>query len=233
VHVHPATYGPENKKWNGNANECKEWFARHNDKPVLGPDEYAQFLVETAYVKSHPKFVGVALGAMKEVSLFARHKEYGYLMKGRLDLLRYCGGDTWLITDLKTTRDASKRAFSAEILKRRYHVQAAQYVRLLQYLVPTAKIIYALAAMEKGRFMKVNVHYLSYQAIDLGDKVVEANMDLLRACRIQNYWPEWPEMATQDRDKRDTQIDFIDLPDYVYQDKDILSGMTTATNDEE
>lgn len=223
VHIRPDTYGKENKPWHGGALECKKWLAEHTDKPVLTTEEFKQFVTETNYVRRHRHFS--LLGAHTELSCFARDRETGYLLKGRFDALQYFGGNLWIIYDVKTTRDASTRAFSAEILKRRYHVQAAQYRRILQRLVPDADIKFCFLAVEKGRFLKMNVKFLATQAMDLGDKVIDENMQLLRRCRISDTWPEWADS--------EENAGTIDLPEFVYGDKDVLTGMTAASEDEE
>lgn len=223
VHVRPETYG-ENKPWHGGANECKKWLAAHEDKPVLTAAEFKLLKEEVDYVKHHPLVQYPLLGAYSEVSLFARAEETGYLLKCRTDALKYTpmnGQDAWLITDVKTCLDGTTEAFAREILKRKYHVQAAMYRRIVRKLTKCQDVKFCFIIVEKGRFMKVNVRFLSAQAMDLGDKVIDDYLAILRRCRVGNVWPEWSD--------QEEGIGYIDLPDFVYEDVDVLTGMTETT----
>lgn len=223
-YLQPELYADGTKPWHNGAKECKAWCEMHNDKPILSRREYEQLKAEVEYVKKHRAWASFLFGGHAEVSCFARDPATGLLLKGRLDCLRVIPNGGWLITDLKTTQDASTHGFSREILTRKYHVQAAHYRRLINLLDPGVPVLFAFIPVEKGRCIKVNPRYLARQAMDLGEKVLDANLEKIVSCRRTNRWPEWHD----DTD----QIEYIDLPDFVYQDTDSLSGMTAATNNE-
>lgn len=219
-YVQPELYAEGTKPWHNGAKECRQWREMHADKPILSAYDFEQLKKEVTYVKNHRDF-GLLLGAYTEVSCFARDPETGYLLKGRLDALKYFPvpgvRDRWLIGDVKTCQDASTAGFSREILKRKYHVQAAMYRRIVRRLTKCDDVLFVFFAVEKGPCMKMNVRFLSQQAMDVGDKVLDKYMATLRACRITDTWPEWAD--------QEDAIGYIDLPDFCYENEE-LTGLT-------
>jgi exodeoxyribonuclease VIII len=221
-HIRPETYGPEKKPWHGGAKECKEWVEKHRDRIVLDKADADAITTETDYLKGHPK-MRILDGCMTEVSCFARACEPGYLIKARFDALKQIGPDSWLIADVKTTLDASTHAFSREILKRKYHVQAAIYRRVLRKLAKTENVSFLFVALEKGKVPKANFRFLSAQAMDLGEQEFDSCIDTLKKCRMSGSYPDWTD--------EEENIGYIDLPDFVYGDTEVLTGMTETTQE--
>jgi hypothetical protein len=217
-HVRPATYSEDFKPWNGNAKLCKDWLDAHQDKPVLTADRAAYVKSATEYVRSHPKCAELINGGHAEVSCFAYDEETGLLLKGRMDYV-IPGEQFFTVPDLKTTADASTEEFRGTISKRRYHVQAAIYRRILRALgAPDVRFYFI--ALQTRALPKVNVRELNPRAMDLGDTVLDDDLMTLKACRESHRWPEW-------RDESPTgAVQHIDLPDFAYSDEELLTGMT-------
>ena len=74
-------------------------------------------------IRSNPAASQLIDSGKKQVSLVWEDEDTGVLCKGRLDLV-----DNEYITDIKTTRDATKDAFSRAIYQFGYHIQAAFYL---------------------------------------------------------------------------------------------------------
>jgi hypothetical protein len=210
-HVRPETYGPENKPWNANAKECKAWIKAHADAPIYTA-ERAKFIESVSgYVANHPKASGLLSGGHAEVSCFARDPETGLMLKGRLDYI-IPGDDYWTVPDLKSTIDASTRAFERTVFKLRYYVQAGMYRKILKLLgVPDVR--YYLVALETGQLPKLNVKELNPRAMEQGEVELKEALQTLIECRKSGVWPEWiDESATG-------AIQHIDLPEYAYDDE--------------
>lgn len=209
--VKPADY-------DGRTKAGKEWLAANASKTIVSRD----FVAALEYFRRHPLVAEILAkpGARPEVSIFARDENYGHLLKGRCDWLWFDqGGNVW-VADLKTTQDASTRAFSREIHQRRYHVQAAMYRYILAQLGHELGGFVFIAA-EKGDAPKCNVRKLSTQALAVGTKTLIDEIHRLHNCRIAGEWPEFSDS--------ETGIGYIDLPEWVYGDVDALEGMTAAT----
>jgi hypothetical protein len=227
-YVQPATYGPENKKWHAGASECRAWLEAHRDRPIISQEEADASKSVARYIIDHPLAQPLLTGGYAEVSLFARYPGCGFLIKGRPDYMQLeRDGDGQLIitiTDFKTAKAGDTNTFSWEIRKRFYHKQAAMY-RLLATLLGAKSVRYFFVILEKGRLPKVNVKQLAASAMDTGDMLIDKDISKLRACRMTDTWPEWSDSSDRPG--------FIDLPDSSYSDKSLLTGMTSATNDDE
>lgn len=216
-YIRPETYGPDAKKWNGNANECKAWTEAHQDRPILSTRDVAKLRATASYVLQHPKAGPLLTGGYPEVSIYADDAESGLSIKGRLDYVQITP-DYVSIIDLKRTQDASTAELAKTILYRRYHVQAAMY-RRLALAVGAPAVRYFFVAIEDGQLPKVNVRELNPRAIDLGDEILTADLARYAECKRSGVWPEWTDDAPG--------VSCVDLPEWAYPEP-VLEGMTKA-----
>jgi len=212
------------KPWNANSNTCKEWLAAHSDKPVLSANETEALIAFCDYIRDHRHAKQLlAKGQHAEVSMFAREKTYGKIIKCRADSLWIEQGQIFF-ADLKTTKDASTAAISKTILQRRYHTQAAMHKMIVGLLGQYEWGGFYLIFAESGSSPKCNVRKLAEQAIEKGRGEIEADVDLLRRCTMMGDWPEWADS--------EEHICNVDLPEWVYGEVETLTGMTAATIEE-
>jgi len=213
-----------NKPWNWNAARCQEWREDHSDKPIVprhGLNSSAWLKAMQLKVEAHPIAKSLISRLTPEVSIFAHSPENPVLCKGRADgLIR---GETTIIVEVKTTRDASTHAFSREIFKRGYYRKAAWY-RMLLHQLRVSPVEFWFIAVEKGDHPRVNVRKLAERAMDKGELDNDDALTLYRKCKLGNYWPEFPDGAFPgDSDA----MPLIDLPDFVYGDADgEIAGLT-------
>jgi len=211
--VRPEVYGPDAKKWNGNATECKAWMAEHAGQNVISPDLADDMHGAVAAIKNHPHFGQITLGS-PEVSMFAFDQGgSGLQLKGRADSLNTTNDEGVAhVVDLKTTTDASTRGFSREILSRRYHIQAAMYRRILR-LLGYEQFTWTFIILEKGETPLVNIRRLEPQAIDLGDEQLDRDLELLKKCRLHRWFPHFTD--------EEEKPGYIDLPQFVYDSEQL------------
>jgi hypothetical protein len=233
-HIEPKTYkAPESTKkgapiidkpWNNNANACKDWNAKHSDRPILSDYDAGEIERSAKYLRDHP-LAGPILAApgLIEVSFFAVEPKRGILLKGRADkLIPGRSPGVFRAADLKTAKDGTTREFSRVILNRGYHIQAAQY-RLILRLLGADLSGFDFIIHEKGPAPKANVRFLSERAMDKGARELEKIFDLYERCRDRGVWPDYHDS--------EPQIGPIDLPEYAYNDEsdvENLEGMTPA-----
>lgn len=217
-HLQPETYpsdeGP--KKWTMAAKFCKAWVAEHADLPVLDKSDAEMLSAVGECVKGNKFAQRLMRGATPEVMACARNNnlELPYMLRVRYDML---GRDDlgWYFVEVKSCRDASTDAFAREVYKRRYHVAAAQYRRVLQILTGETARCY-LIALEKNRELpRVNVRQLTGTAMDIGDSILDERLKLLKRCRLANVWPAFSD------DEGSEHIQMIDLPEFAYGDDDL------------
>jgi len=118
----------------------------------------------------------------KEVAVFGTHAETGVRVKVRLDLLH----DDY-IADLKTTKDASKDAFSRSVAKFRYDIQAALYGDLAGSLMGLEYLPFLFACVETEPPYLTAEWDLSEEWIENGRADYEWALNLYKTCEADGY----------------------------------------------
>lgn len=193
------------KPWHAGATECRAWAECHADKPIVSEAEAKQLMASAQYVRSHPKAGSLLADGLAQVSLFARDLDRGLLLKGRPDFVNF-GKRYWL--DVKRVADASTEALSRQIVKFRWHVQAAMYRRLFRLLdVPMEK--FYIVAVDACDWGNVNVRELRGGSIDIGEFALDDNLDTLVTCEESGFWPDYSGVSNE--------IEGLTLPAYAYK----------------
>jgi hypothetical protein len=113
-----------------------EFTAAHEGKQFIEADDNEAVLAMRHSLCAHPtagEFLGSKGGV--EVSILWEDKETGVLCKARIDKIGAVG--EWpLVGDIKTSADASRRAFERDLYNYGYGLQAAHYLDGLETLVP-------------------------------------------------------------------------------------------------
>ena len=159
---------------------------------VLRPAEYDTCIRMRDSVHAHGRAAGMLAGdGACELSAVWNDPATGVRCKARFDRhsIDLPGG---VIVDVKTTRDASRRAFERSIFAFGYHRQAAMYLEAARVLdVPARHFV--LIAIEKEPPYAVAVYRLTEGAIDAGAEQMRALLARYRVCRETGEWPGYPD----------------------------------------
>lgn len=137
-------------------------------------------------IGAHHTAPGLLNGAFVEQSYFVTD-EYGILRKCRPDLITANGQ---IMGDLKTTDDVSEAGFGATIVQRRYEVQAAWYLDILEMLYGAdAPKLFAFIPAQKKRPHDVAVHWLEDWQIARGRRLYRQDLETYLRFRDANHWP--------------------------------------------
>jgi hypothetical protein len=112
--------------------------------------------------------------------------------------------DGSLIIDLKTTEDASPRAFSRSISQWRYHAQAAWYLDGVEQATGTRPEQFLFICVEKKAPYAVAVYAADADMIAVGAQTAARDLDVLATCKAANAWPGYSD-----------QIEPISLPAWM------------------
>lgn len=201
-HLRPETYTLEKdrdknnrkgdiKKWNGNATECKDWFAAHTDKEVVLQAEQDAMIQIRKAVLEHPEASRALTKGKAEQCLFANDPVTGLQLKCRTDWL---SGEA--IVDLKTCEDASPAGFAKSVAKYGYDVQAAFNLDIAN-LLSLGKEYFVFIAVEKEPPHAVAVYDLDIDSIALGRSKYRRWLDLYAHCSELDEWPGYdPKITT-------------------------------------
>lgn len=144
-------------------------------------------LLEGAFVEQS-YFVTVSLReALGPYYNEAQHGEGVVLLKCRTDAIT---ANLLIVPDLKTTDDVSESAFGRTIAQRRYHVQAAYYLDILNWLYGAdAPRVWCNVAAQNRRPYDVAVHWYSDEIIEAGRRLYQRDLANIIDWQRQNYWP--------------------------------------------
>ncbi len=188
-YIRPSTY--ENKKgeikaWNGNALECKDWLAAHEDRLVIFNHEFDDIIGMRKSVMENPDANAALTQGESEVCLFWKDPKTEIGLKCRGDRL---SGNS--IVDLKSTEDASEDGFAGSIGKFGYDVQGAFYLEGAKALGLKQKY-FSIIPVEKTKPYACAVYQLADAVVDLGRSKYHRWLSLLAHCYEYNEWPGYP-----------------------------------------
>ena len=122
----------------------------------------------------------------REVPIFWNDQETGLRCKCRIDALSSSAA-----VDLKTTTDASSRAFQRDAIKYGYHVQAAHYLNGIE-TAKKKKPDWYFIAIEKAKPYAVHIFRASEQFIEYGAYVRDELMETVKRCMESDTWESYP-----------------------------------------
>lgn len=174
------------------AKDAKAAFeAEHAGKFVLSAGEYASIVGMSLSVSRHRGASNLlARSLVREPSVFWTDAETGIECRARPDALSEDGS---LVVDLKTTRDASPRAFAKSIGEYRYHVQDAIYSDGIAAATSKRPEAFAFIAVESAAPYLCASYVLDDASRLAGRYAYRRDLDTLRACRDSGKWPGYSE----------------------------------------
>lgn len=146
-------------------------------EPVLQSEmDTAEQMAES--VRNHPEAAWLLSVGEAEQSLWWNDDEHGLRCKCRPD---WWSGD--LVVDLKTTQDASPKAFAKSVANFGYHRQQAHYVKGTK----CARFIFIV--VEKTYPFQTAVYELDTEASAIGEDQRRRAMNRIATCKQRDEWP--------------------------------------------
>lgn len=174
------------KKWNGNAIECKDWIAAHEDRPVISTASFLDVGNMAIAVRDHPAAAEALAKGKAELSLFCEDPDTGLQLKCRPDWL---SGNAF--ADLKKCQDASPSGFARSIANFGYDVQAAFYLDIAGWL-DLGKAFFLFIAVEDSPPYGVSVYELDKESIQVGRSKYRRWLTQYLDCAVADKWPAYP-----------------------------------------
>lgn len=198
--------GPDARR---NSKEWKDWAAEQADgvellkagefnrdvRPLY--DRATESCPEAKWLLDQP--------GKTEVSFFWTDQKTGTKCRGRADKL-VDTGEKLIAVDIKTTKDASKRAFSRSIAEYGYHRQDEFYTSGLEQ-ISGRKVLFVFLAIEKGS-MVAACYTLAKEARLKARVELDDAMLAISQCEADNNWPGYTN-----------GIEEVDLPHWRYKDE--------------
>lgn len=178
------------------------WRAENEGYTVLSVDVYEQLLAMAHAIRQHPAAGKLLSGeGVAEASVYWKDQATGELCRCRPDYWRADG----VVVDLKTTEDASPEGFAKSLVNYRYHVQAPWYLGGMSaahaaghfpkgWAAPRA---FVFIAVEKKPPYAVATYVLDSESLEIGTRLMRADLDTLAQCRSTGIWPGYGDTLQQ------------------------------------
>ncbi len=182
----------------------EEWFCNvRGHAPDTGADELGAVLTPEEWNKcmairdnaARHKDIQALLrqSSRRELTAVWIDEETGVKCKARFDLP---SDDGVLITDVKTTRDASRAAFSAAVYRYGYYFQGAHYCRGA-YANGMPAEIFGIIAIENEPPYAVAIYEVEGEALDAGLAEVRTALQEWSSCEVEGEWPAYGQGVTR------------------------------------
>lgn len=188
----------EGRSWNSKAGE--RFLAEHPDHgdrlPILAHEVPAAEAMADALL-AHPVARLGLTGGHAEQAMFAEDDRFGVWRRCKVDYLAPAAGDRLILTDIKTTEDASAAGFAKSAAKYGYHRQADSCAWLARALGLARHVSMIFAAVEKTPPYLVAVHECSPEDLRRATELNDAACAVFARCLATNRWPGYPETITR------------------------------------
>jgi hypothetical protein len=175
-----------------------QFEADNEGKELLAEDDFTTVTHMSASAWAHP-IAKQMLGGVghNEVAVVWKDEETGLLAKGLIDRISPFDGWTF-IQDVKSTLDASRRAFTRQVRNLNYAAKAAFYVDGCNTVAPRDRR-FALIAVEKLPPYEVAIYEIGSEALAAGRSTYHRWLRLYELAKRTNIWPGY-EVETQELD---------------------------------
>lgn len=134
---------------------------------------------------ANPTVCQLLSDAMMEKSIYWTHEPTGLLCKARPDIWNGA-----IVSDLKTTQDASYRGFQSSAYKYGYFLQAAMIYEALKSIgEPISQFVFI--CVEKAPPYCVGLYLLDDEALQFGLDLFHSLMNRIAHCFQKNSWPDY------------------------------------------
>lgn len=205
-------YVPEKGTGSRAANDEAKAAATAAGITLLTEKQWTKALAMRDEIRKHPTARALLEGALLEESIEWTDPETGCPCKARLDIQ-----GAGCVTDIKTARNASLKAFSRAVANYGYHMQAAWYLDAARAkgAQPSA---FRFVVIESHAPHAIAVYTLADLAIELGRRDNAKARRTYVDCQRDGYWPGYPVESVE-----------IDLPEWSYSE---AMGMEEEAEDD-
>jgi hypothetical protein len=201
--ITPEIYlGPkgEEKEWNWNAAYCKQWREqeRAQGREPVKPKIASEAQLAAHRLRENPIIAEFLAGAKTQAKCEVNYEDEDtglvITLVGLLDIVPDIDGRYGnVLGDLKTTDDASERAWERTVWSYGYHVQAAIYLDMFNACSGEAREGFAHVIQESSKPYAVARRVLSADYIAIGRDTYREQLRKYCRCLSEGYWPDYDD----------------------------------------
>lgn len=195
------------------ANKELWWSKVPKNAVVMNEEEMQDLTYMVQSLMYHNQIKNILKNGRAEVTGKFVDKDTGIRIRIRPDYLTIDKDDCLYISDLKTTRDASRRPFRRQSEDYKYYLQAALYADGIQQI--TGKQIHAVAliAMEKKPPYTVANYWMDEDDLDIGRREYKHALMFLKKSLVEGKWPSFQQDGEV---LKLTGLQYLELPQFDY-----------------
>ena len=210
-------YAVKYSGFNARTKEGQAWLGNHHGKMVISFDEFIKIKAMAKVLWNHPQWDTFSRGAERELAMIWQDPIHGVWCRTRIDLL---STELRVPVDLKSTKNASQKAFVNTCFQFGYHVQAAWTIRGLQQITKVHHETFVFIAQEKSEPYAINVFEAQPSFIEAGHEVIDRVLPIYKACLAKDQWPCY-----------DPAVKSLELPAWAMEENNGESGITVGDSD--
>jgi len=184
----PAEYSDRRKK------DYKDWAKLQDPAKEILPYKTSidiHGMMEAA--KQNKAICDLTKRSIVEESIFWIDQKTGLLCKSRADMVSEGKGE--IVTDIKTTRDASFYKFRKSYEDMKYYVQAAMQREAVAITRGPAKRTNYVFAIESSAPYGNTLYPVDEEYMQLGHRLLRAALSRIAECEAINIWPGYDEIT--------------------------------------
>ncbi len=168
-------------------------------KTIISEEEFSRIKAMGRAVEAHPVVATmIHTGqAYREHSLRWTDDKSGVACKCRPDLWKTMSDDRMLVADYKTTLDASPAAFSRDLMKYRYGLQAAFYSAGVRAATGLEVAGFIFVVAEKNAPHNVACYVASDEVIRHGEMLMRRDLEKYAECLERDEWPGYSDQLEE------------------------------------
>jgi hypothetical protein len=169
-----------------NSKIIDDWNASNVDKKRISAEDYAVLVAMRDSLQANAEAWDLITGAKYEQSYFWEDQDTGLMCKARPDILHGS-----MVVDLKTTKDASPRAFQSAMCNFGYHIQAAMILDAVRAVDKREIVTFINIAVEKEYPNSVGIYIIDPAAIEAGREKYKRILKEMKQARETNVWNDY------------------------------------------
>jgi exodeoxyribonuclease VIII len=196
-HLFKRDFVYEDMKVDKRTKKGKEYIKKFTEdnvgKTILTYDEYQTLLGMVNSINADPFILELIQKASYEKSIYWIDPDTGVLCKCRPDILHEIGANVVIVCDLKTTINASEKAFQRSVYNYGYHVQAAMISEGIKAQMNRQVDEFIFIAVEKLKPYLTAIYFLDKNAIEKGREEFKKLLVQYKECLEKNNWPGYEQ----------------------------------------
>jgi hypothetical protein len=176
--LRPETYPNDpSKKWNANANDCKEWLTENEGRYIITNKDLDAIRHIKSKLEERDEIQQGILNGRIEQTMVAK---FGNIwLRSRPDAVPHHDGD---FADIKTTNSVSYHDMGKSIYNFGYHVQGALVRKVFREFHNETDFNFFLIFIEKTPPYDVEITLLDKTSLERGEEQINAALPYLEEC---------------------------------------------------